>query len=340
MSYPIDVYQKKIKPTRDIISVLAFMTFLPQLLAGPIERADRMIPQFQQPRIVDRYMLGAGVYLILIGLFKKIAIADSLSNEVNNVFSNIEITPWPELIGGLLLYTIQIYCDFSGYSDIARGIGYLFGIHLTINFNQPYFSQNISEFWRRWHITLSTWLRDYIYIPLGGSRVNRMKHLRNLLITMTLCGIWHGANWTFIIWGFLHGIYLCCHQLLSKKIERISKSFTSQKAIKFCNTILTFILVAFAWLFFRVSCLSEAFVYIKRIFLCQGTNDDFLFYCAHIIFYIALVLFIDIPQYLSNDHTVMLKWPWQKQGLFCSVILILIILLAPGNEIPFIYFQF
>jgi D-alanyl-lipoteichoic acid acyltransferase DltB (MBOAT superfamily) len=340
MAYPIDVYRGKIQATQDILSAIAFMTFFPQLLSGPIERADRMIPQFQKPRIVDSQLIASGMLLILIGLFKKIAVADAVSPEVNNVFSHVATTPWPELIGGLWLYTIQIYCDFSGYSDIARGVGRLFGFEIMLNFNHPYFAANIGEFWRRWHISLSTWLRDYLYIPLGGSRAGVFKTYRNLMLTMVLCGLWHGANWTFVAWGALHGLYLCGYRLLSGGAGKTSRSLFAARTIKLCSIILTVNLVALAWLFFRAPSLSEAMVYLKGIIQLRGTCENYLFFFWRIAFYIGLVLLIDIPQYFRNDHTAMLEWPWVLRGVICGSMIILMILLAPANEMPFIYFQF
>lgn len=340
MGYTIDVFKGRISATHDFITAAAFMSFFPQLLAGPIERAKRMISQFQKPRIVDSQKIASGLLLILIGLFKKIAIADAVSPEVNNVFSHVTTTPWPELVGGLWLYTIQIYCDFSGYSDIARGVGRLFGFEIMVNFNHPYFATNIGAFWRRWHISLSTWLRDYLYIPLGGSREGVFKTYRNLMITMVLCGLWHGANWTFVVWGALHGIYLCGYRLLSGGTKNTSRTLLAACAIKLCSIILTFNLVAFAWLFFRSPSLSGALFYLKGILLLEGTYQNYLFYFWRVAFYISLVLLVDIPQYLRNDHTVMLEWPWVLQGLIYGSMIILMILLAPSNEIPFIYFQF
>jgi len=344
MGYTIDVYKGRIPATREFIPIAAFMSFFPLLLSGPIERAERMIPQFQKPRIADSQMVASGLLLMFIGFFKKIAIADAISPEVDKVFSHVASAPWPELVGGLWFYTIQIYCDFSGYTDIARGVGRLFGFKIMLNFNQPYFATNIGEFWRRWHISLSTWLRDYLYIPLGGSRGGVFKTYRNLMLTMVLCGLWHGANWTFVIWGTLHGIYLCCYRLLSGKAGDKStqkpRSMIATEAIKVCSIILTFNLVALAWLFFRAQGMAEAIIYLKGIILLQGQCENYLFYFWRLAFFVGLVLMIDIPQYLKNDHTVMLEWPWGLQGVAYGLMVILMILLAPGNEIPFIYFQF
>jgi D-alanyl-lipoteichoic acid acyltransferase DltB (MBOAT superfamily) len=340
MGYTLDVYKGRFPAARDFISVAAFMSFFPLLLAGPIERAGRMLPQFQKPRSVDSRMVSSGLLLMLIGFFKKIAIADSVSPEVDSVFSQAATAPWPELIGGLWLYTIQIYCDFSGYTDIARGVGRLLGFEIMLNFNHPYFAANIGEFWRRWHISLSTWLRDYLYIPLGGSREGVFKTYRNLMLTMVLCGLWHGANWTYVVWGTLHGIYLCGYRLLFGGAGDTSRALPAARTIKLCSIIFTFNLVALAWLFFRAPSMSEALIYLQGIILLRGSWENYLFYFWRIAFYIGLVLLIDIPQYLRNDHTTMLEWPWVLRGVVYGSMIILMILLAPANEMPFIYFQF
>ena len=208
LSYTIDVYHRKIEPTQDIIAFFAFVSFFPQLVAGPIERAADLLPQFLKPREFDSALARSGLRLILWGMFKKVVIADNLAPVVDRTFANFTILPTLSLLMGILFFAFQIYCDFSGYSEIAVGSARLIGFKLTQNFNYPYLSRNVGEFWRRWHITLSSWFRDYLYIPLGGSRTStRWRHLLNLIITFTLSGLWHGANWTFVSWGVLHGLF-------------------------------------------------------------------------------------------------------------------------------------
>ena len=207
MSYTLDIYRKKMEPTNDIIAFFAFVSFFPQLVAGPIERAKNLLPQFMKKRKFDYETATDGLRQILWGLLKKIIIADSCAHVVDYIFANYQFYNGSVLLMGVIFFAFQIYGDFSGYSDIAIGSAKLFGFDLMRNFAYPYFSRNIAEFWRRWHISLSTWFRDYVYIPLGGSYVNKWKRIRNIIITFTVSGFWHGANWTFIFWGFLNGIY-------------------------------------------------------------------------------------------------------------------------------------
>ncbi len=343
MGYTIDVYKGRFPATRDFISVAAFMSFFPQLLSGPIERAGHMIPQFQKPRIVDAHKISSGLLLVFIGLFKKIAIADAVSPEVSNVFSHVSTTPWPELIGALWFFTIQIYADFSGYTDIARGVACLFGFDLLINFNHPFFAANITEHWRRWHISLSTWFRDYLYITLGGNRKGSTTTYRNILFTMMLCGLWHGANWTYVLWGTLHGLYLMIHRLIAgggKIPPQQSLKSIKERIIFISGVLLTLHLIFLSWTLFRAQSLSDTYIYIERLITFSGSIEGYLFYFCRLAFFVGLVLLIDIPQYLKNDQTVMLTWPWALQGCVYGFMVILMILLAPGNEIPFIYFQF
>lgn len=343
IAFLVDVYRGGVSPPRSFITVAAFTSFFPQLLAGPIERAENMLPQYQKKRVVTRHMLAQGTLLIFIGLFKKIAIADTVAAEVNTVFNSIETTSWPELVGGLWYFTIQLYCDFSGYSDIARGIARLLGFELMLNFNQPFLSRNITEYWRRWHISLSNWLRDYLYIPLGGNRSGSVKIYRNILITMLFCGLWHGANWTFVIWGAINGLYLAAHRLLFRGGSSAKRQITHGvwPTIKYiCSAFLLFNALLIPWLFFRANSVTDALAYLRGIIFLQGALEAHGFYFCKLAFFVALVLLIDIPQYISRDHTALLKRHWAVQGLIYGIMLILIILLAPYDEIPFIYFQF
>lgn len=343
IAFLADVYQGKVSPPRSFITVAAFTSFFPLLLAGPIERAEHMLPQFQNKRIVDTHTFSRGLLLILIGLFKKIAIADAVSAEVDAAFSSIADTPWPELIGGLWYFTIQLYFDFSGYSDIARGVARLLGFNLVVNFNQPLFSSNIAEYWRRWHISLSSWLRDYIYIPLGGNRGGAAKTYRNIIITMLICGLWHGASWTFVLWGLLNGFYLLIYRMFIS-IVPIAKG-KLRKGIwtsiwRVFSAFFLFNVLLIPWLFFRADTIGDALAYLHGIVTLQGEFTNQGFYLCRLTFFIALVLLIDIPQYIKEDHTVFLKWHWSIQGLLYTGIVVLLILMAPHNEMPFIYFQF
>ncbi|HTS19122.1 MAG TPA: MBOAT family O-acyltransferase [Verrucomicrobiae bacterium] len=243
MNYVIDVYNRKMKPTTDFLTYALFVSYFPHLVAGPIIRAEVLLPQLLRKRIVTNEHLNTGGALILIGLFKKVVIADVLSPDVQPFFTTPHAFSSLLLLKGLYYFSLQIYCDFSGYTDIARGVSRLLGIELPENFNQPYLSRNITEFWRRWHISLSTWLRDYLYIPLGGNRRGRVRTYINLFITMLLGGLWHGANWTFVAWGFLHGLYLAAHKFYLE-VRSSAVSVTSNWLTNALKVFVTFHLVA------------------------------------------------------------------------------------------------
>ena len=262
-SYTIDVFYGKYKPEKNYFKLALFIMFFPQLVAGPIERADRLLGQLFTKHKLELANISQGSKLMLMGYFKKIVIADRAS-----VLGDADIQLGAEEYKGLplvvatLFFTVQIYCDFSGYTDIARGVAKLMGIDLMINFDRPYFSKNIKEFWRRWHISLSSWLRDYIYIPLGGSRCSLIKKYRNIIITFLASGLWHGANWTFVLWGGLHGLYQVIGDLKNKIIP-IKRDFF---VLNIFRVIICFVLVAFAWIFFRANTISDAVYIIKNIF--------------------------------------------------------------------------
>lgn len=269
LSYSIDVYKRKIEATSDIIAFFAFVSFFPQLVAGPIERASNLLPQFYNKRKFDYHNAVDGSRQILWGLFKKIVIADHCATYSDAIFNNYGDFSGSTLLMGAIFFTFQIYGDFSGYSDIAIGTSRLFGFNLMQNFAFPYFSRNIAEFWRRWHISLSSWFRDYIYIPLGGSRVNLILQVRNIFIIFIVSGFWHGANWTFIAWGILHGL-LFLPSLISQRNRKYlyiiafrSKLPTLSDAL---NMILTFLLVTLSWIFFRSENIAQAFSIISKIF--------------------------------------------------------------------------
>ena len=269
LSYTIDVYKRKFEPTKDFIAFSAFVSFFPQLVAGPIERATHLLPQFYKKRTFEYAKAVDGMRQILWGLFKKIVIADNCAEYANQIFNNSADYSGSTLVLGAFLFSIQIYSDFSGYSDIAIGTSRLFGFDLMRNFNFPYFSRDIAEFWRRWHISLSTWFRDYLYIPLGGSRGGTWMKIRNTFIIFIVSGFWHGANWTFIVWGALNAIYFL--PLLLTKNNRNNLNVVAQgkyfPSIKeFSHMLLTFGLTVFAWIFFRAENMPHAFQYIKGIF--------------------------------------------------------------------------
>jgi alginate O-acetyltransferase complex protein AlgI len=269
LSYTIDVFNKKIEPTKDIIAFFAFVSFFPQLVAGPIERASNLLPQFQRRREFSYPDAVDGLRQILGGFAKKVIIADTCAVNADYIFSNYETLQGSVLFAGLIFFAFQIYGDFSGYSDIAIGTARLFGFSLMRNFSFPYFSRNIAEFWRRWHISLSSWFRDYVYIPLGGSHVSPLRRIFNILVTFTVSGLWHGANWTFIFWGFLNGLYYIPN-LLFNKHKAFTVTIAENRFLpglkEIAQVFITFGLTLFAWIFFRAASMAEAFDYIRYIF--------------------------------------------------------------------------
>jgi alginate O-acetyltransferase complex protein AlgI len=343
LAYTIDVYRGA-KPTEDFVVFSLYVAYFPQLVAGPIERAAHLLPQLSSPRKVNRQLVSQGWLLILTGLFRKTALADPAGTWANRCFSSPSDYNWLGLVAGLCLFSIQIYCDFAGYSEIARGTSKLLGVDLMVNFRQPYFSRSITEFWRRWHISLSTWLRDYVYIPLGGNRSGRFRTYANLMTTMLLGGLWHGANWTFVLWGALHGVYLAIHKFwLEERGE--SKKLTSSFPVQLLKMVATFCLVAVAWVFFRADSLQLGWAYLAGIVSFEGpllgsyrglVTEPLLSLaiCA------ALLLVIDTPQAATGDHTIALKWKWPFRALYLLVLTSGICLFAGGNNVQFIYFQF
>lgn len=261
LSYTIDVYRRRLKPTKDIVAFFAFVSFFPQLVAGPIERATNLLVQFYKPRFFTYENAVNGMRQILWGFFKKMVIADNCALVVNDIFSNYTNYSGSTLVLGAVLFAFQIYGDFSGYSDIAIGTAKLFGITLKQNFNYPYFSRNIIDFWRRWHISLNTWFIDYVYIPLGGSREGEYKHIRNILVIFLLSSLWHGANWTFVTWGIYHGLLFIPLLLMDK--NKLPDSNMIRSVI---SMLITFGFVTLGWIIFRAETLSMAFNYIADIF--------------------------------------------------------------------------
>jgi len=272
LSYTIDVYRKKIEPTSNFIQFAAFVSFFPQLVAGPIERASHLLPQFKTKRVFKSEFAISGFYLIIWGLFKKVVVADNCAFFVNQIFDGAGNYTSMELLLGAILFGFQIYGDFSGYSDIAIGVARLFGFSLMTNFSFPYFSRDIAEFWRRWHISLSTWFRDYVYIPLGGSQGSIWMKLRNVSIVFLVSGFWHGANWTFIIWGAIHAVLFLPLLVANKNRTYINNTRIAWSQLP--NIVVTFLLVSLAWIFFRADTVAIAFTFIADIFSCNGFSTD------------------------------------------------------------------
>lgn len=342
LSYTIDVYRKNLKPTKDIIAFSSFVSFFPQLVAGPIERATNLLPQFQRKRSFDYAKSVDGMRQILYGLFKKIVIADNCALVVNEVFADYANQPGSALFYASILFGFQIYCDFSGYSDIAIGTARLFGFSLMKNFAFPYFSRDIAEFWRRWHISLSTWFRDYVYIPLGGSKGSKTFVIRNVFIIFLVSGLWHGANWTFIIWGFLNALFILPliafnrHRVYTDSIETWNGL---PGASDFFRIVFTFSLTSLAWIFFRAEDLGQAFGILDKIFSSSLLNS---FSLDSTLLFLLLFFICWEWNYRNREHGLQLGKMFSNRYLRWGVyyFFILLIVLFSGKQADFIYFQF
>lgn len=347
LSYTIDVYKRKLEPTNDFIAFSAFVSFFPQLVAGPIERAARLLPQFYAKRTFDYSKAVDGMRQILWGLFKKVVIADNCAEFANHIFDHSADMNGSTLALGALFFAFQIYGDFSGYSDIAIGTSRLFGISLMQNFNFPYFSRDIAEFWRRWHISLSTWFRDYLYIPLGGSRGGTFMKVRNIFIIFVVSGFWHGANWTFIVWGTLNAIYFLPLLLANKNRNNLEvvaqgKSWPSLKEL--FHIFITFSLITFAWIFFRAENIGHALSYISEIFSSSLFEiPDFSGRRKALITIFLIGIFVLIEWYGREQQFAIQNFGtrWKRPIRYAMYYaLIIAILWFGGKEQQFIYFQF
>ncbi len=331
LSYTIDVYNRKLKPTKDFIAFGAFVSFFPQLVAGPIERATHLLPQFYTPRKFDYDNASAGLKMMLWGMFMKVGVADRVSLYVDNVYGNVSMHSSVSLIVATIFFAVQIYCDFGGYSLIAIGCAKLFGFSLMKNFNRPYLAGSFKEFWQRWHISLSSWFRDYLYIPLGGSRNGSFKTQRNLFVTFVVSGFWHGANWTFIVWGALHGAYLV-----------IEKSLSMIKLPKPLRIVIVFILACFSWIFFRAASVGAAFDIITKIVRFESTK----LYTGDIgifSFSIVAILVLFLNDFLSEFKPSLKLFHNDNLAIrYVSIVFILLYIVSLGvfDQSQFIYFQF
>jgi D-alanyl-lipoteichoic acid acyltransferase DltB (MBOAT superfamily) len=342
LSYVIDTYNKRIQPSRNIIEYSLFVSFFPLLVAGPIERATHLLPQLTKHREFDYFDSVSGLRQILWGLFKKIAIADTCAIFVDEVFNNSNgYSSWAHILAAFF-FAIQIYCDFSGYSDIAIGTARLFGIQLIRNFAYPYFSRDIAEFWRRWHISLSSWFRDYVYIPLGGSIKGLSVTLGNVFVIFLLSGIWHGANWTFVVWGLINALYFL-PLLISKRnrqnLNIVAANGTWPKMKELYQILLTFLLTMFAWIFFRASNVSSALSFIHDLLFSSSHKQPKM---PPIVPWLILILIV-FEWYGRQDQFALqrlgLRWPAPlRYALYYS--LIFAILFFSGEQKTFIYFQF
>jgi len=338
MSYTIDIYRNKLEPTRDFISFAFFVSFFPQLVAGPIERATNLLPQILNKREFSYEQAVQGLRLILWGMFKKVVIADSLAPIVDDIFSNYQIFGGGTLWLGAVYFAFQIYCDFSGYSDIAIGVSKLFGFELMSNFKFPYFSRNIGEFWRRWHISLSTWFRDYLYIPLGGSQEGKWKSIRNIFIIFLVSGFWHGANWTFIFWGLFHSI-LFMPSFIFNTNRKYTKSIIAENKLmpnpkEFLQVGVTFILVTIGWVIFRSDTIDDSFLYLNRMIsefsIPQRNKYNLLF----------IIILISIEYYFRDKPLLIFKNSITKGIIYFILIYQTILYFLINKSSNFIYFQF
>ena len=346
LSYTIDIYRKQLEPTKHFVSFMAFVSFFPQLVAGPIERARDLLPQFEVRRKFDFDKAVDGLKQVLWGLFKKMVIADNCAIYVDEFFGNHQAYSGSTLLIGVFFFSIQIYCDFSGYTDIAIGVSRLFGFNLSKNFAFPYFSKNIGEFWRRWHISLTTWFRDYLYIPLGGSRVGLSLTIRNVFFVFVVSGLWHGDNWTFIVWGILHAIYFM-PSLIFKRKGKIGKQDKNKIVLilkDFISIPLTFSFTALAWVVFRADNLQTAVSYLGKLFsvsifsIPEFANRTYaLIVFCFILFFLCVEWFGKTNEYaiekLGSTWKRQYKWAFYYVLVFC-------IFYFYAKPQQFIYFQF
>ena len=338
MSYSLDIYQGKLKPTKDFISFASFVSFFPQLVAGPIERASNLLPQILNSRIFKYEQGVQGLRLILYGMFKKVVIADSLAPHVDTIFQNYINLSGGVLLLGLIYFSFQIYCDFSGYSDIAIGTAKLFGVNLMVNFNLPYFSRDIGEFWRRWHISLSSWFRDYLYIPLGGSKEGKWISIRNIFIIFIVSGFWHGANWTFIVWGLMHAMLYIPLFLRGKNRRYASTVVAENKWLPTIKELFqmfrTFFFTMVAWVFFRSPTIYDALSYLYLILSKFGIPQNNRMGLVYIVFLIIIEWkYKNKNEYFFQTKNRIINW--------VVLMLTIRIILAHFNKLEeFIYFQF
>lgn len=325
LSYSIDVYRKRICATREFAAFGAYISFFPQLVAGPIERAENLLPQFLDKRDFDYQQAVYGMRLMLWGFFKKIVIADNCGIYVDSVWNDYTSQSSATLLLAAILFSMQIYADFSGYSDIAIGTARLFGIRLSDNFNSPYFAQNIADFWRRWHISLTSWFRDYVYIPLGGNRKGKWQTIINTLIVFSLCGLWHGANWTFVVWGLYNAALFVPMILLRTNKHRDASS----ERLKWHKIIITFALVVLGWIIFRAPSMAECVGYLQALGRCDFSSIwvENIFQMICLVMAIVVLLVFELKKYLPN------RW-------WVYYVLLFFIWWFAGQDVDFIYFQF
>jgi alginate O-acetyltransferase complex protein AlgI len=349
LSYTIDIYRRVIKPTDRFFDFALFVAYFPQLQAGPIERARQLLPQLAAPRHITLDQTSRGLYLIIFGFFKKIAIADGVSPVVDQIFATSGRVSWIDVIVGTVLFAVQIYCDFSGYTDVARGVSKLFGVNLVVNFNQPYFSTNPQDFWRRWHISLSSWLRDYLYVPLGGNRGGLAFVCRNLMITMLLGGLWHGAAWNFVLWGFYQGLTLCIYRIW---IEQRNKRSSTQQLLQaraeaghpvrhLIAAAGFFVVICYGWLLFRAHSLAQI-VKFSSLLVTDFGNLNFGAGMPRLsaLLGMSLLLAMEVTQYWKTDPQFYQRFSVAFRGLLIAAMIVITLTGMSNEPAQFIYFQF
>lgn len=340
ISYVVDVYKRKISPTRRWLDYIFFLSFFPALVAGPIVRADYFLPQLEQNRHATSDEIWAGLWLIICGILKKAVIADYIAQFNDLIFNDPALYTGVQSLMGVLGYTMQIYCDFSGYSDMAIGLALILGFKLGINFDSPYQSRNLTEFWRRWHISLSSWLRDYVYIPLGGNRKGTFRTYLNNFLTMLVGGLWHGAAWKFVFWGAMHGVGLAVHKACKPILSKIPDNWFTA----FLFWAVTFVYVSLLWVFFRAASFEDSVLIISNIFVDFHWNQIPQFFNARMVWcvmMIALTILHFTPQWLADRVQVaFVKSPWIVK-LICFLTVVQLVIEFMTEEVaPFIYFQF
>lgn len=354
LSYTIDIYKGKIQPSNDVVAFFTFVTFFPQLVAGPIERASHLLPQFYKKREFDYEFASSGSKMILLGFFKKMVIADKVAVLVNAVYNNPSDYVGAPMVMATVMFAFQIYCDFSGYSDIAIGTGRILGFDLMTNFKRPYYSKSISEFWTRWHISLSTWFKDYIYIPLGGNRVNQKRWAFNIFITFLISGLWHGANWTFIVWGAYHGVLLVFERYTKSVSDGWLNLLIPKFLVKLVPALVTFSLVCVGWIFFRANSIQDATFVLTHMFSDVGDYLDPVKMAVKfrgmgwtptdLIKVFIFILMLEIIQWIDRKRfwgDSIRKLPRYLQWFFYVLLLTIIIFFGIENSVEnFIYFQF
>jgi alginate O-acetyltransferase complex protein AlgI len=357
ISYSIDVYSGRFVHSKSLTDYALYISFFPKLIAGPIERASNLIPQFEKMNRVKKVQIEEGIYLITIGLFRKVLIGDTAGRFADHIFGNIQFYTSVELMSALLLYSVQIYADFSGYTHIARGTSKLFGIELVKNFEQPYFSKNITEFWRRWHISLSSWLRDYIFLPLSysisrklpeekyyGIKTEYFIYVYSTMITFTICGFWHGASWNFVIWGFLHGLFLSLHRIIlvnrRSPVAKIIKKLNSSARL-ISSVAFTYLSVLNLWLFFRLPDINSVREFLSGIMAVTKSEHTGLFLSINFI-YLSVLATADYLEIKTVSHTVLgvIKNRAVKYGITAGLLTVIFVYIYQSNTSPFIYLQF